>query len=749
MKQNLILAFLRLSQACLLGIGTMLLGQGQLASAQEAPAEDTPTQAGSDAAAAPEAEPDEAAPNEAAPQEGEAEEAAPAEAEEAEPAAEAEEAEETPTEYRNWFEMTVGGVIVDGDKAAYQRRYGLPAGAFGGVQDFHYEQDVGDKGLFKVDGHGIFDNHDYSLKFDVEHPDIGYLRGGYRESRNYYDGSGGAFHPTGVWIAPFDDEMFVDRGNFFFEAGLTLPEKPSFTFRFDHLFREGEKDSTAWGDLSIPGFGVRKIVPGFWDIDESRNIFAGDVRHTLGDTKLGLGLRYEFSNNDNSRNILRNPGEATARYGTSREEVDTDLFNVHAFSETRLSEKILFTTGYSFTTLDSDLSGYRTYGSTYDPVFAQRLPIPDTFENLSGGSELKQHVANLNLMFQLSDSLVLVPSLRIEREDVDTESFYSSPAAPLSGFPYGTSSDRGLLDVTEKLDLRYTGITNWVFYTRGEWMQGSGDLRQRWDNLGVGATVVDRSTDDDRFWQKYTIGANWYPMRRLSFGAQYFHKERWNDFDHKRDSTPNTPVGSPSSLYPAFLTAQDFSTDDASVRVTWRPRNNVTLVGRYNFQISTIDTKPDGASGLSRVESAEMTSHILGGTASWTPTQRLYLQGGVNVVWDQTDTPADDVTEAVQKAKNNYWTANSSIGYALDDKTDLQLQYLYYRADNFQDNSVFGLPYGADAQEHGVTATVVRRINERMRVTLKYGFFDGEDRTAAHHNDYQAHMVYSSLHYRF
>src|SRR6476660_8144298 len=82
-------------------------------------------------------------------------------------------------ELRNWFDVSVGGVIVDGDKAAFQRRYGLPGTAFGGVEDFHYEEDIGKKGIFKVDGRGIFDNHDYSLKLDVEHPDIGYIRTGY------------------------------------------------------------------------------------------------------------------------------------------------------------------------------------------------------------------------------------------------------------------------------------------------------------------------------------------------------------------------------------------------------------------------------------------------------------------------------------------------------------------------------------------------------------------------------------------
>jgi hypothetical protein len=349
----------------------------------------------------------------------------------------------------------------------------------------------------------------------------------------------------------------------------------------------------------------------------------------------------------------------------------------------------------------------------------------------------------------LTDSLLLVPSLRIEREDTDSDSAFDSPAAPFSSMPYQATSERGLLDVTERLELRYTGITNWVFYARGEWLEGSGDLREHAQNTGTFSDVVFRDTDDNRFWQTYTAGLNWYPLRRLNFGAQYYHKDRWNEFDHSRDNTPNDLSNLPTTLYPAFLTARNWSTDDGNVRVTWRPLSKLTLVGRYDIQFSTLESKPESASGLSKTETAEMTSHIIGGTVSWTPWQRLYLQAGANWVWDQTETPASDLTQAVQTAKNDYWTVNSTAGYALNDKTDLELQYLFYRADNLQDNSAFGLPYGADTREHGVTAALIHRINPRMRVTLKYGFFDGEDQTSGQHNNYQAHLVYSSFHYRF
>jgi hypothetical protein len=135
--------------------------------------------------------------------------------------------------------------------------------------------------------------------------------------------------------------------------------------------------------------------------------------------------------------------------------------------------------GYSFTTLDSDISGYRLYGGTYDPDLAQRLPSPDTFQGVSGGSQLHQHVANLNLMLRLTDYLVLVPALRVEKQETDGLSDYDSPAAPFSSFPYEATSHRGLLDVSESLELRYTGLTNWVLYARGYWLEGSATCANR------------------------------------------------------------------------------------------------------------------------------------------------------------------------------------------------------------------------------------------------------------------------------
>ena len=115
-----------------------------------------------------------------------------------------------------------------------------PRTAFGGVEDFHYEEDIGKKGIFKVDGRGIFDNHDYSLKFDVEHPDIGYIRAGYSEFRSYYDAAAAFSGPPALGSLPSTTTCTSIAATSSSKPGLTLPNKPNVSFRYEHQFREGQ-----------------------------------------------------------------------------------------------------------------------------------------------------------------------------------------------------------------------------------------------------------------------------------------------------------------------------------------------------------------------------------------------------------------------------------------------------------------------------------------------------------------------------
>jgi hypothetical protein len=313
---------------------------------------------------------------------------------------------------------------------------------------------------------------------------------------------------------------------------------------------------------------------------------------------------------------------------------------------------------------------------------------------------------------------------------------------------FSANSTRDLLDVRGRLDLRYTGITNWVFTARGEWTDGQGNLKET-GGLGqvnfTGIPPINRETEDSRLFQKYSVGATWYATRRVSVDAAGYYKNNNYDYNHLQDDTPNDS----GNRYPAYLVMQNFETYDGSLRLTLRLHQKITLVSRYEYQFSTIQTKPDPISGLPGVESSKMTSHIIAQNISWTPCSRLYLQLGFNYVLSETRTPASQYTQAILNAQNNYWTLNASSGLVLDDKTDLNVGYFYYRADNYQDNSAIGVPYGAGAEEHGITATFVRRISKNIRLNVKYGYSHYADATSGDRKDYDAHFIFSSLQYRF
>ena len=683
------------------------------------------------------------------------------------------------SDFRNWIEFSYGNASVQGETAQFQKRFAVPEGTRIGIEEFHFEKDFGKKGMLELEGRGIFpyfDNHDVDLRLDVTDPDKGYLRAGYSEFRTWYNGNGGFFptnslwrnNPAGAWVEPREANLAIDRANTYVQLGLTIPDHPVIALEYRHVSREGEKESLAWGEVpftnrtSTATTTTRGIAPAFWKIDEQRDIFLADVTHSVGPANFGVGVRYELGDNDNSRNMRRSATTTNDRVVTQIDALESDLFNAHAFTQVKLSDKVRFSSAYSFTRMDNNPSGSRIYGADYEPAFLTNYPgkaaRDEGFIDLEGTAKLRQHVANFNLEFQPATSLFIVPSVRVEKQELDSESrdvatsVGTTSALLLGREDFETESRRGILDVSEAIEARYSGITNWVFYVRGNWMEGQGDQFERQINEETKAVTTVRNTDFNRSSEKYTVGITWYPARRLTLAAQYYYKNRKDTYDHLQDSTTNE-IG--SNRYPAFLRAHHFDTHDANLRLTWRPISQLTSVTRYDYTLNTIEMQ---GAGLKPSDSAEVTAHILSETLTWTPMPRLYLQGSASVAWDNTDTPADTWTASftnvttkgeVVDFKNNYWEVSALAGCVLDDRTDFRVQYTYYRASDFIDNARTSQPYGADAKEQSVTATLVRQISQNLQWTLRYGYVTSRDQTSGGHNDYNAHLAFTSIRYFF
>jgi hypothetical protein len=455
------------------------------------------------------------------------------------------------------------------------------------------------------------------------------------------------------------------------------------------------------------------------------------------------------------------------RFVTQHQNDDVDLFSGHGITETRITDSLWFTTGYSYTTLENDLSGSRIFGTHFDSAFGEPVPTlgqrDHAFLDLAGIAQVKEHVANANLFWMPVPSLAILTGFRYTHESLDNNSSFLAeepvrntppftPTNPRGGFHYGPPElgfGERLADydrLAERLELRYTGIDNWLFYAEGEWEEEYGQINE---NQNIDEDVpLDKSTN--ALGQKYTIGANWYPTMRLNLVGQYYHKIASYDEDIV------------SAAFPRLIN-QDWNTDDLNVRITFRPKiptclGTLALVTRYDFVHTSIDGQWEVFSDgelLAELQTGEIKKHVISESLTWNPLARFYLQANFSYVFNQTDTPASNIDLAPQTSptvvnfRNDYWTVTSSIGYIIDDKTDFYADYYFYCANDHFKNAVVAVPYGLGATEHAASATIARQLAKNMRLLLRYGYFNYRDVTSGGHNNYRAHSLYSGLQVRF
>ena len=684
----------------------------------------------------------------------------------------------------NVIGFTVGDTADYGNRAAYQSRFAQTADFYGGISNLNWQGDVADGLSLALEGHALFGMEDYGFLGTLTKDGMGYVQVGYNQFRTWYDGSGG-YIPGAVnkWLPLYDDELSVDRGKVWFEAGLRMENMPEFTFRYTHDWRDGTKDSTAWGGATAvaPAAGY-KNVPTLNQLDETTDTFRLDFTHTLGKTDFGGGVSYQNIQNDDTR-IMRN-GVSTANLalGTrvnNQESYEADIVGANLFSTTRLSDQVMFSFGYNFTGWNTELGGNRP--SVTNSTNALLTGSDHALWGIIGGTEGSTNVLSANLWWNPADDITIVPSVRAELWNNDGWANHVSgvrgsnvvaaggqspdqivqnaiggvyPGAgpnlgDLEEFKSGGGSD--YQEYTETIEARYTGISDILLFAKADFVQFDGEM-SRYEvadfHTLAAPTIDDRGTDSEIDKQKYTIGANWYPCSGVSLSAQAYYKNSDAYYDNR---------GSES----AMLRQSNYDTTDVNFRVTWRALPNLTLVSRYDYQQTYMDTQAEsygaGATlfvpGL--IESADITSNIFTQSVTWMPVDRAYLAGTFSYIDASTTTGAYGNPASVNSdSDNDYLTASVTAGYAIDDKTDVTASYSFYYADNYAlpRNVTTGVPamgYGTSIEENVFSVSLNRQITPAMLWNIGYGYYIGDDGTAGGNNDFSAHMFSTGLQIRF
>ena len=154
---------------------------------------------------------------------------------------------------------------------------------------------------------------------------------------------------------------------------------------------------------------------------------------------------------------------------------------------------------------------------------------------------MHDYVGDLNLFYKPAPHLSIVPSVRVEQEDWNADSSGTETLANFAPAAFAQNSDRALTDVRERLDVTYNGITNWVLYVRGDMAEEDGNLFQSGGLVpiaGIGLAAVTNLIDDRQFLQKYSVGARWYPSRRVAVDAGAYIKSDDYHYDNVVNSAP-------------------------------------------------------------------------------------------------------------------------------------------------------------------------------------------------------------------
>lgn len=663
----------------------------------------------------------------------------------------------------NYIDLSAGYTTQTGDRPAFQKAQQFKKEGFGGIEGLYITTAINDSTNFVFQGHALAGNNDYLLDFAITKDEVGFLKFGYREYRVWYNGRAGFLPSTGFTRQLYDNDLSIDRGNLWFEAGYIAPDRPNLNLRYDLFTRKGTKDSLSWGDtgLAVNASNLRGLLPSFWKIDEKRHQFVGDLSKTNEKSNWALGVRVDRGDYTNTRNENRRAGEAGFdRKVTQKESQDYDLFQMRGSYVNQIHEKLMVTTAVARTTIDTTISGSRIYGQDYDPIydaaFLNRQQRDEGFFGLHGKAEMKQTIANISARYQPTENLAIVPAVRFEKIDwsnrVDfEETNFSATKLPIND-EVEAESEKDWKVLAESLEVRYTGWKNVSLNFKGEWTDSKGTLTEdRILEPGTPLQVVsiDRDTEFQRKTQKYAATTNWYARPGTTVAVQYYYKVRTNDFRSTRDTTPNTLTS--GDRYPAYIANQDFETNDFNVRLSTKLAPNLRSVTRYDYQTTTIRTQDVS---LPMGESANMTSHILAETLTWNPQPRWYVQAGINLVWDTFNTPAVGLTGAaadlVKNADANYTSLNLGSGYALDERSDIYFDYsLTQSKDSFIDNSARTVAYGSEAKTQLASVTWNRKLDRRTSVTLKYAYAKNEDVPSGGFANYEAHMLYGKVQYRF
>lgn len=653
-----------------------------------------------------------------------------------------------------WFTVT-------GNEQKFRDHTGIKEGWNGGAQSIYLREQLAPGRTLTLEGRTYLNPEEYRFRLQLEQKDLGFIRMGFEQYREYYSDSGGSHPMLDDALFSLDRDLHLDIGRAWASFGLTIPDRPRITLGYELQYRDGTKSTLQWGDAGTIdpaddplGTDAKKVYPAEKSIDEKVHIVKLDLSHEI--RRIGIENKFtaEFYESDVSRRNTEfyNTGNGTEKFVLSQEKHDhfqaSDAFQL----EKQVLDWLFLSGGYYYSRLEGD---YSFNNQTISPAgaFSDNFWWTDSII-----LEQDTHVFNANTQLGPWDGLTLFGGVQSEwmsqRGFGEVQLDQGIPGAIVpEPTTVDTDLDRSVIE--EHTGLRYTKIPFTVLFLEGRLAQES--IGQSEDHVGGGHEFL-RDTDATSDLYDGRAGFTVSPWTRVSLTAQYKHRTREADYDHVHDEQ----FGIRNEGYSAFITSRETETDELALKLTLRPATWLKTALTYQKIATDYTTRTDpyiipeliipgfppfpeqvlSPGGL--IFAGEYDADVYGITVNLNPWHRLTLSATFTFR-DSETTTSHNLSPLVVAYEGDVYSSLSSATFVLNNKTDLFASYNYSKADYDQGNVAGGLPVGLVYDWHAVTAGISRRWKENIMTSLQYRYYHYDEGSAGGGNNYTAHGVLASL----
>lgn len=642
---------------------------------------------------------------------------------------------------------TVRWITVDGHNSTFREHAWQREGFTAGVEHFEIREVIDARTLALITGRALRD--EYRATLTLERRDLGFIRAGAEEFHKFSSDAGGYYPLFSPSVFALNHDLRLDIGRLWFDLGLTLPDLPRIVFGYEYQYREGEKSTLQWSDVTQGGI-TKRIYPAVKRIDEGTHILKVDVSHTIAGFFLENSFRGEFYDLDMSRRNATSftPGApASATY----QRVNDDQSYFHGANTFRVEKSfndwLLASAGYLYSSLDSDAAFRQNIGAGAVTLLTRSDRIV---------LDRDSHVVNVSALLGPWHGLSLAGGVQTEWMRQKTfgggvESILI-PGLPSFDFLPDFKTDIDRATIEESLRLRYTALPFTTLFAEGRLQQESvGHYEEYIDSTGNGFQDFLRDTDASSDVRDWRVGFSTSPWTRATVTAHYRQFQRLASYDHLQDIVPARPArpARPNDGYSAFIRSRDVTTDEIDARLTLRATRWLKTTLGYKYAQTDYWTETDAALGGVAspggwIFSGDQRAHIYSAGLTLTPLRRLYWN--TTLAWHDTRTiAADNDSPAVEPYRGGIYNVISSATYALTERMDLHGSHSFTYADYGQDNFSGGLPLGLEFRRHGVEVGISRRWLDTISTRLQYGFYKYEEPARGGFADYTAHAIFATV----